>query len=177
MIKIDYGQKYSGVPENEFENIKNLCYRLYDIALMDTVTSNEESEFIDVYNSLTHYLDNDLRYSFYPKPAMTVFKAMRSPQFQKSFQIDPIEAWSQVKCGALLLRGSLDYNVSEESQQIIFDALKQGGNTDVTNLILDKHNHHFQRCISGRPSEVQSIDESISKETLTIITNWILKNE
>jgi len=168
--------RYSGVSEDDFDDIKSLCFRMYDLALQDTVTTNEEIEFATVYNRLTQYLDDDLRNSFYPKPAEIVLKTMRTPAFQESFQIDPGETWRGISCKTLLLRGSLDHNVSEESNRKIIDELTAGGNIDVTSIFLENHNHHFQYCKSGRPSEVQSIKETISKKSLNTITSWIVKN-
>jgi pimeloyl-ACP methyl ester carboxylesterase len=165
--------KSSGVPEKEFANIKNLCYRMYDLLMMDTVTIREEKEFIEIHNKLAKYLDKDLRDVFYPGPAKVAFYYFRKPEFQKSFQLDPSKIWNRVKCPTLLLRGELDHHVSAESHQRIVEALKDGGNLKYENVILQNHNHIFQSCRTGRPSEVQIINEAISKKALNIITNWI----
>ena len=169
--------KSSGVDPIEFENIKNLCYRMYDLMIMDTVTIKEENEFISIYNGLSQYLDEELRSSFYSKPAKDAFYNIRKPEFRKSFQIDPVEIWTKVQCPTLLLRGSLDHNVSANNHQMIAEALKSGGNLKVENVLLKNHNHFFQACKTGRPSEIQTINEAISQEALSTITDWIINHE
>jgi pimeloyl-ACP methyl ester carboxylesterase len=167
----------SGVPKHELKKIKELCYRMYDLWMADTITTADEREFEEVYTTIAQYLSPDLREIYYPGPARRVLSYYRQPEVRKSLELGVSAIWRSVPCKVLLLKGSLDFNFSNESHQKIIDDLKKGGNNNVTSIILNRHNHHFQKCTSGSPSEVQSIDESISEKTLNIITDWILKNE
>jgi pimeloyl-ACP methyl ester carboxylesterase len=164
----------SGVPEEEFENIKELSYRMYDLLMMDTATIEEEDEFVVIYEELALYLDEDLRAVFYPGQPRKAYHYFRKPGFQKSMQLNPAILWKQVKCPTLIIWGSLDHHVSERSNQLIIEALEKGGNPHCTSVILENHNHHFQLCRTGRPAEVQAIDKDISKEALDTITDWII---
>lgn len=165
--------KSSGVPDEEFEHIKELSYRMYDLLMMEAATKREEDEFVEIYEELAQYLDEDLRTVFYPGQPRKAFHYFRKPGFQKSMQLDPGTLWGRVKCPTLIIWGSLDHHVSGRSNQRVVEALEEGGNPHYTSVILENHNHHFQSCRTGRPAEVERINEDISKEALDTIIDWI----
>jgi hypothetical protein len=55
----------------------------------------------------------------------------------------------------------------------IADALRAGGNTQVTTRALAKLNHLFQTAKTGALSEYGQIEETFAPEALTVISDWI----
>ena len=166
--------KLSGVSQKEFGHIRELCNRTYEIWMLDSVTAEGEQEYEMIYSALAQYLDEELRNIYYPEPAQKVLHYYRQPEFQKAFQMDISKIWAGVQCDVLLLKGSLDHNVSDRSSDMIEEYLRSGGNSRYQSIILKNHNHHFQHCKTGRPSEVQEIDEAISSRALSSLTEWII---
>jgi len=167
--------KCSGVLESEYENIKALSYRIFDIIMSDSLSEMEKREFEKIYFKLANYFDDDLRQIFYPGPVEKALFAFRTKEFRKSLNINPTQVWNKVDCSVLAINGSLDYQISaEENLEAIKNALISGGNNNIDLYILYGHNHMFQRCITGKPTETIKIKETISPQTLDLVTKWIL---
>jgi hypothetical protein len=60
--------------------------------------------------------------------------------------------------------------------QAIGDALRAGGNQDVTLLPLPSLNHLFQTAATGSPAEYASIEETMAPGALKALTEWIQKH-
>ncbi len=88
---------------------------------------------------------------------------------------DPRESLRRVTCPVLVLAGAKDLQVpSAENVAAIEGALRAGGNTAVTVACLPDHNHLFQRCATGLPTEYGSIDHPISALALATLSDWIV---
>ncbi|MCU0379095.1 MAG: alpha/beta hydrolase, partial [Bacteroidales bacterium] len=76
----------------------------------------------------------------------------------------------------LALNGDKDMQVNyEQNLPAIKDALKRGGNRKVKTVVFPMHNHLFQHCTTGAPSEYITIEETFSPEALELMTEWIKK--
>lgn len=74
----------------------------------------------------------------------------------------------------LALNGEKDLQVNaRENLEAIRKALEKGGNTRVKIMYLAGLNHLFQACNTGTPDEYASIQQTISPQVLTIISDWI----
>jgi fermentation-respiration switch protein FrsA (DUF1100 family) len=101
---------------------------------------------------------------------------LTSPWMQYFIKYDPAISLEQVKCPVLALNGEKDLQVPPDiNLQAIEDALKRGGNIDVTVKKLPGLNHLFQRCESGSPDEYGIIEETFSPEALDVLLEWILR--
>ena len=88
---------------------------------------------------------------------------------------DPRPAFEKICIPVLTLNGELDVQVDvEQNLNAIAAALDKGGNQDVTVHRLPKHNHLFQRALTGLMNEYGAIEETISPEVLDLIRDWIL---
>ena len=97
-----------------------------------------------------------------------------SPWFRYAVALDPRVALRQLTCPVLALNGALDLQVDpEQNLPEIEQALAEAGNPDVTIVRLPGLNHLFQTSASGSPSEYAMIEETISPEALTAISDWI----
>lgn len=87
---------------------------------------------------------------------------------------DPAQAWEKVSCPALVLNGTKDLQVDKELNfKAIEAALIKAKNEDFTLTPLKDHNHLFQPSTTGRPSEYDEIETTISDQTLKLMTQWL----
>jgi fermentation-respiration switch protein FrsA (DUF1100 family) len=102
------------------------------------------------------------------------FAALQVPQFQDFLERDPRTVLRAVRVPVLALNGGLDLQVSaEQNLTTIEEALKAGGNPDVTARTLPGLNHLFQHATTGNLMEYGQIEETMSPEVLEIISSWI----
>lgn len=109
--------------------------------------------------------------------------AMLRPMFEKSLQqgdskyirefinVNPSRTLSQIKCPVLALNGTKDKQVNYATN---LRALEEGlTNCPHAIKTMEGLNHLFQHCQTGNVIEYQQIEETISPEVLTLITEWI----
>lgn len=86
---------------------------------------------------------------------------------------DPRLHWSQVKCAALILHGSLDHQVQAEKNVAgIVGALTAGGNAFVDSAVLPSLNHGFQTAVTGKEDEYARIDETMAPVAMQKIADF-----
>lgn len=103
-------------------------------------------------------------------------KAVTSPWFRFFLTYDPRPALTKVRCPVLAINGELDLQVDPKlNLPEIEKALKSAGNPDFTLHEFPGLNHLFQHCQTGAPSEYGTIEETISPEVLSTISDWINK--
>lgn len=88
---------------------------------------------------------------------------------------NPSLTLEKVSCPVLALNGEKDLQVTpKENLSAIRSALSKGGNENVTVKELPNHNHLFQNCEIGSPTEYSKIKETFSPLALQEISDWIL---
>ncbi len=98
-----------------------------------------------------------------------------TPWMRYFLTFDPRPAFEKIRVPVLALNGELDVQVdAEQNLTAIAAALDKGGNQDVTVHRLPKHNHLFQRALTGLVNEYGAIEETISPKVLDLIRDWIL---
>ena len=152
----------SKVPTNIINSYCELLKEIYTIKCTK-VQFERESKIAELKN----------KYSNLP-PLMTEnIAALLQPQPWIDFFItyDPTNDLKNIKCRTLALNGENDLQVIA-SQNI--DAIKQH---IPSNLLTTKTypalNHLFQHSTTGMPNEYYQIEETISPEVLSDITQWI----
>jgi uncharacterized protein len=89
---------------------------------------------------------------------------------------DPAPALRGTRVPVLALNGALDLQVPpDEDLAGIEQALRAGGNRDVTVEKLPGLNHLFQPATTGAPSEYAEIEQTMDPVVLDRITAWILQ--
>ncbi|MBN1362351.1 MAG: alpha/beta fold hydrolase [Sedimentisphaerales bacterium] len=97
-----------------------------------------------------------------------------SPWFRFFLSYDPRPTLMKVRCPVLAVNGALDVQVwADENLPVIEDALKAGGNTDVTIRKLPGLNHLFQTASTGDIREYARIEETFAPTALETIAAWI----
>ncbi|MHB1193024.1 MAG: alpha/beta hydrolase family protein [Longimicrobiales bacterium] len=103
-------------------------------------------------------------------------RQVNSPWFRFFLTYDPRPTLEKVRVPVLALNGSLDLQVpAEENLREVGEALKRGGNPDVTTRLLPGLNHLFQTARTGGPSEYATITETMSPTALEAVSSWILE--
>ncbi|GEP96752.1 alpha/beta hydrolase family protein [Chitinophaga cymbidii] len=97
-----------------------------------------------------------------------------SKEFLSIIRHDPQHFYPKIKCPVLALNGTRDI-------QVIYDinlkgwenGLKQAGNNNITTRSFEGLNHLFQHCKACTVPEYGQLTETISPETLDVITAWV----
>lgn len=101
---------------------------------------------------------------------------LSSPWYKDLLNYDPAPTLEKVTCPVLALNGEKDIQVTpKENLAGINDALKKGGNTNVTVKELPNLNHLFQNCKTGSLAEYGTIEQTFSPVALNEMSDWILK--
>ncbi len=99
-----------------------------------------------------------------------------SPWYRYFLLYNPRPTLQKVKVPVLALNGEADLQVARyDNLARISDALKAGGNKNVTVKSFPKLNHLFQTSETGLPKEYGEIEETISPQVLETISIWILE--
>jgi fermentation-respiration switch protein FrsA (DUF1100 family) len=100
-------------------------------------------------------------------------KGINTPWFRYFLSYDPRPTLKKVTCPVLALNGLKDTQVPVSNLQAIEQAIKAGGNTNITQRAFENLNHLFQHCEKGAVAEYAQIEETISVEVLEVMRNWI----
>jgi fermentation-respiration switch protein FrsA (DUF1100 family) len=96
-----------------------------------------------------------------------------NPWMRHFIAYDPLPTLAKVTCPVLAINGEKDLQVPPENLEKIAEALKAGGNTNVTTRLFPGLNHLFQPSKTGSPSEYGTIEETISPAVLEAIRDWV----
>lgn len=87
---------------------------------------------------------------------------------------DPAQTLKWVKCPVLAVSGGKDMHVNaRKNLKAINNALKEGGNKDITIGLYSGLNHLFQESKTGFPAEYSYIDQTFFPAALAEIADWI----
>lgn len=99
-----------------------------------------------------------------------------SPWFAEILQYDPAATLEQVRCPVLAVNGEKDLQVAAgENLRAIEQALKKGGNSDVTVVEFPGLNHLFQSSQTGSVAEYATNAETFNSKALNTISDWLRK--
>lgn len=102
--------------------------------------------------------------------------ALMSPWYRTVLTLDPRDYLLKVNCPVLAINGENDVQVYyKDNLREIENALKKGGNQDITVLSLPGINHMMQESESGAVSEYGEIEQTISPKVLDAIDTWLKK--
>lgn len=93
-----------------------------------------------------------------PRPADDWFR----PYYRMLMNFDPAPSWRRVRCPVLFFFGELDANVPPaESWPPIERALRDGGNTGATQVLLPRANHLFLEARTGARDEYPGLSRFV----------------
>ena len=101
-------------------------------------------------------------------------QSVLSPWMRYFLTFDPRGALGHVQCPVLAINGAKDVQVAADvNLPAIEQALRSGGNADVTVRELPNLNHLFQTSKTGAVSEYGQIEETMSPTALALMGDWI----
>jgi len=135
----------------------------YDTALIEGVTDEER-------DSIMAQRMNDVE--------MWITEGKVKP-WRKSFvEYNPLPTARNVLCPVLIIHGDRGANVPVEHAHLLAEAMRAGGNADVTVRILPSHNHLFLKDTDGRFTDKRywkllHHTNKLSEGFLKIVADWV----
>jgi dienelactone hydrolase len=88
---------------------------------------------------------------------------------------DPLVTARKVKVPTLILQGATDQQVTPEQAKLLLDAIKAGGNKDVTMQVVADRNHLFVPDKDGNPANYVKLPSAkVSPEVLGSLADWLV---
>ena len=99
---------------------------------------------------------------------------LQAPSVRALLEYDPAPDWGETTAPVLAIFGGKDKQVdATQNAAPLLAALTQGGNTDVTVVVLPDANHLFQAAGSGAFSEYATLPPEFTPDLLPVIIDWI----
>ena len=112
------------------------------------------------------------------KEIAALFNSSINTQWMRTLlTTDPADYWEKTTCLVLAINGDKDLQVAAGANlRAIQFALRRGGNAQGTFHTFKNHNHLLQETEDGRIDLYGKLEQTISPEVLTFVTNWIVKS-
>lgn len=99
-----------------------------------------------------------------------------SPWMDFFLKYDPLPAARRVRVPALILQGATDHQVTPEQATKLADAMRAGGNRDVTVRVFPELDHLFVLDPSGQPSGYATLKSArVSTSVLGALADWLVE--
>lgn len=170
--------KARGISDKDLQSAKVFTEGAYQLIIETKNTDSLKSELTTYYKQNANNFPNALKPEGISEDDMIALQVnqLSSPWIIFFIKYDPVPALEKVKCPVLAINGGKDIQVpADVNLKAIENALKKGGNQNVTTKELPGLNHMFQECETGLPGEYSEIEQTFSPTALSEITNWILK--
>jgi fermentation-respiration switch protein FrsA (DUF1100 family) len=96
-----------------------------------------------------------------------------SPTMKKDLFLDPADYLRRMDGPVLAINGDKDIQVPVRHLYLSEKLLKEKGNQEVTIREFKDKNHLFQTAVTGSVDEYQELEETMSPEVLSCISEWI----
>jgi fermentation-respiration switch protein FrsA (DUF1100 family) len=167
--------RISGIPEARIAEICKINAKVFDM-IVHTNGMVSQQEIIDFMATLKDGIAAVVPGGMTADDYIQQFATgVSSPWMQYFLRYDPYPTLERVKCPVLAVNGSKDLQVpAKENLAAISEALKKGGNTNVTIKEYPNLNHLFQECTTGSPAEYAIIEQTFSPVVLQDLAEWII---
>ena len=163
-----------GVAQPLIERRLAMLRELY--ATIDTVpVKRYESYIADLFVRHTEGLDKEQCkvIGMRKGDAIAMSTELRIPWMRTFIRLDNREYLSKVQCPILAVNGEKDCQVLPQN----LDTIKQVAGKRVDTRKIEGLNHLMQHCTMGSSKEYMLIEETMSREVLEMIVEWIEKEE
>lgn len=160
--------KDSGMTDTELNEAEIMYQHIYE--MVSNSTSKDSLEM-----DLTTYFKENLPELTEEQVKAQIGSLTRNLAWWKFLlNYDPRPTLQKISVPVLAINGGNDLQVSPEINiQAISEALKKGGNTQVTAKIIPGLNHLFQESETGSPAEYGTIEQTFSPKAMELILKWI----
>ncbi|MDD3726873.1 MAG: alpha/beta fold hydrolase [Dysgonamonadaceae bacterium] len=170
----------TSISEREKEDLDKILRSIYESVTnwSEYVGSNEER---DTLKKELGVLWENLPQEIQPQVKKDVFvekttSNIASPWFRSFLKTDPLVYLEKVSIPVLAINGENDTQVEYQTNlNKIEAALKKANNKHYTVKSYPQLNHLFQESTTGELDEYGKIEQTISPDVLSDITNWILE--
>lgn len=157
----------AGLPDSVVEARASLQRRLMDVALKDVDAATIRKELADVFRAEAPGMSDE--------QIEAQARTLTSPWMHWFLHYDPRPMLRELQAPILAVIGSKDLQVlPEPNLAAISEALREGGNPDVTVRELDGLNHLLQPAETGLGTEYGQIEVTMAPAALETIGDWIV---
>ena len=172
------GYRQNGASEEAISFKCNLLSEIFDIAReeedrdvaktrIDELVKNSEKSLLELTGEDRKKIEMESAESYNTDWIL-------STGFLNILRYDPQSTLQKVCCPVLALNGTKDFQMPCENLDGIEQALRSGGNNNLTIIKVEGLNHLFQTAETGQASEYQKIEETIAPDALSLIADWII---
>jgi pimeloyl-ACP methyl ester carboxylesterase len=166
--------KDNGASPEEITHLMTYVRRFYEIVIADPDKQTRIAALKTMQQGLPE-ADKALIAKYKMNVGTLSLGMAAQPFLRVLLMSNPQADWRRVRCQALILNGTLDHQVPQESLDGIVASLREGGNKHVEAAIIPSLNHLFQTAKTGKESEYGVIDETLSPVTLEKIIEFVSK--
>ena len=170
--------KHQGIEPETINRLQLTNREIFESLLVWTGSENDRTALRDRLSYLWEQLPILIKLKLEKEPYLRAqFNAMITPGYRSFLSTDPKDYLSLVSCPVLAINGENDVQVPAlKNLEAIKHHIQKGGNYKVETKSYPMLNHLFQESITGQPDEYGKIDQTISPQVLSDITNWV-KNQ
>ena len=170
-------QLASGKNENEIKEDQKWTSEMFRIIM--TENDNEKAQKLITENYRIFLKSEDKSDEEIEKEVKTLhqgFPVIAYNWMRYFLMTNPADFLLKLNCPVLVLNGDKDLQVlSKDNLKTYKEIFTKSRLDDYQLTELKNHNHLFQHCTTGLPTEYGQIEESFSPEVLEMIANWINK--
>lgn len=170
--------KHQGIEPETINRLQLTNREIFESLLVWSGSENDRTALRDRLSYLWEQLPILIKLKLEKEPYLRAqFNAMITPGYRSFLATDPKDYLSLVSCPVLAINGENDVQVPAlKNLEAIKHHIQKGGNYKVETKSYPLLNHLFQESITGQPDEYGKIDQTISPQVLSDITNWV-KNQ
>jgi pimeloyl-ACP methyl ester carboxylesterase len=170
--------KHQGIEPETINRLQLTNREIFESLLVWTGSEKDRTALRDRLSYLWEQLPILIKLKLEKEPYLRAqFNAMITPGYRSFLATDPKDYLSLVSCPVLAINGENDVQVPAlKNLEAIKHHIQKGGNYKVETKSYPMLNHLFQESITGQPDEYAKIDQTISPQVLSDITNWV-KNQ
>ena len=170
--------KHQGIEPETINRLQLTNREIFESLLVWTGSEKDRTALRDRLSYLWEQLPILIKLKLEKEPYLRAqFNAMITPGYRSFLATDPKDYLSLVSCPVLAINGENDVQVPAlKNLEAIKHHIQKGGNYKVETKSYPLLNHLFQESITGQPDEYGKIDQTISPQVLSDITNWV-KNQ
>jgi pimeloyl-ACP methyl ester carboxylesterase len=167
--------KHQGIEPETINRLQLTNREIFESLLVWTGSEKDRTALRDRLSYLWEQLPILIKLKLEKEPYLRAqFNAMITPGYRSFLSTDPKDYLSLVSCPVFAINGENDVQVPAlKNLEAIKHHIQKGGNYKVETKSYPLLNHLFQESITGQPDEYAKIDQTISPQILSDITNWI----
>ncbi len=166
--------KLEGVSQEDIELQRSWRQKIYALFKQNLDSAAIANKMRELYSGLSK---EEIKRLNWPQGRLDFeIKRSLSPWWHFALSYQPGKTLSKIKCPVLAIDGEKDMQVSPgKNLAAIKEALIKGDNRNFIVKELPGLNHLFQTAKTGSEYEYGTIEETMSPDVLSLITNWILE--